>query len=91
MHEEATRIGHSSPTYESTEYALLGVDGSIELVTDQSGNIIDEQAFEAFGARKSLDWKKAILTTELSDLLINNSTHVRKIRGFTGHIVIPPF
>lgn len=82
----ATKPGSSLPNYKSIEYAHLGQDGSIEVVTNESGTIIEQQAFDAYGSRKSLDWQQKIRDWELSEILNNTANHVRVVRGFTGHL-----
>lgn len=67
------------------EYAHRDHLGSIEAVTDGNGNVLDNLAFEAFGARKAKNWTGSIPSTELDALLALESGHSRKIRGFTGH------
>jgi RHS repeat-associated protein len=67
------------------EYAHRDHLGSIEAVTDGNGNVLDNLAFEAFGARKAENWTGSIPSTELDALLALESGHSRKVRGFTGH------
>ena len=74
-----------STTAEVFEYAHRDHLGSIEVVTDDNGNILDRLAFEPFGSRKKKDWGGNISTTELDSLLGLDWDHSRKARGFTGH------
>ncbi len=67
------------------EYAHRDHLGSIEVVTDENGNKLDNLAFEPFGSRKKKDWTANITTSELDALLELDSDHTRKARGFTGH------
>ena len=67
------------------EYAHRDHIGSIEVVTDGSGNVLDQLAFEVFGSRKMADWTANISQSELDALLDLDSGHTRKARGFTGH------
>ena len=65
----------------ATEYAHRDHLGSIDSVTNQNGNLLQQLAYEPFGARKDSDWAGNIDSAELSSLL--NSLPV--VRGFTGH------
>ncbi len=67
------------------EYAHRDHLGSLELVTDGSGNVKDRLAFEPFGLRKSADWSADASATELAALLALEWDHPRKARGFAGH------
>ena len=67
------------------EYAHRDHLGSITVVTDQSGNTLDNMASELFGSRKAKDWTSNIPPAELENLLALDSGHSRKVRGFTGH------
>jgi RHS repeat-associated protein len=74
-----------SVTEEFFEYAHRDHLGSIEVVTDDNGNVLDNLAFEPFGSRKTKDWTANISSTELNALLDLDWDHARKTRGFTGH------
>lgn len=67
------------------EYAHRDHLGSIEVVTDESGNRLDNLAFDPFGSRKKPDWLANLSSSELDDLLELDWDHSRKVRGFTGH------
>ncbi|HNP64062.1 MAG TPA: RHS repeat-associated core domain-containing protein, partial [Woeseiaceae bacterium] len=67
------------------EYAHRDHLGSIEAVTDENGNKLDNLAFEPFGSRKKKDWTANISASEFSDLIELDWGHSRKVRGFTGH------
>jgi|GEM_PF-3123679 len=67
------------------EYAHHDHLGSIDVVTDASGNVLDRMAFEPFGSRKAKDWSSNISTPELAELLDLDAGHSRKARGFTAH------
>ena len=67
------------------EYAHRDHLGSIEVVTDENGNKLDNLAFEPFGSRKKKDWTANISSTEFNELLELDWDHSRKARGFTGH------
>ena len=67
------------------EYAHRDHLGSIEVVTDENGNKLDNLAFEPFGPRKKKDWTANISASEFSDLIELDWGHSRKVRGFTGH------
>jgi RHS repeat-associated protein len=72
-------------TVEFFEYAHRDHLGSIEVVTDDNGNVLDQLAFEPFGSRKKKDWTANISSTERDDLLDLDWDHARKARGFTRH------
>jgi RHS repeat-associated protein len=74
-----------SVTEEFFEYAHRDHLGSIEVVTDDNGNVLDNLAFESFGSRKTKDWTANISSTELNALLDLDWDHTRKARGFTDH------
>ncbi len=67
------------------EYAHRDHLGSIDIVTDDSGNVLDRAAFDPFGSRKRTDWLASITASELGNLLSLDTDHTRKVRGFTGH------
>ena len=67
------------------EYAHRDHLGSIEVVTDDNGNVLDKLANEPFGARQAKDWSANIPAAELDALLELDAGHSRKVRGFTGH------
>ena len=67
------------------EYAHRDHLGSIDVVTDDNGNVLDRAAFEPFGSRKRKDWTANISSMELEALLDLDTDHTRKARGFTGH------
>jgi RHS repeat-associated protein len=67
------------------EYAHRDHLGSIEVVTDENGNKLDNLAFEPFGSRKKKDWTANISTAELDVLLDLDWDHPRMVRGFTSH------
>ncbi len=79
------KIVGPSRTEEFFEYAHRDHLGSIEVVTDENGNKLDNLAFEPFGSRKKKDWTANISTAELDVLLDLDWDHPRKARGFTGH------
>jgi len=72
-------------TVEFFEYAHRDHLGSIEAVTDDNGNVLDQLAFEPFGSRKKKNWTANISASELHALLDAHSGNTRKARGFTGH------
>lgn len=67
------------------EYAHRDYLGSIEVVTDENGNKLDNLAFDPFGSRKKPDWLAKATSSELDDLLELDWGHSSKVRGFTGH------
>jgi RHS repeat-associated protein len=76
-------VGATTETF--FEYAHRDHLGSIEVVTDENGNVLDQLAIEPFGSRKAKDWASNIPTPELDALLDLAADHSRKARGFTGH------
>lgn len=67
----------------SIEYLLRDHLGSVEKVTDESGNILMTQAFDPFGERRSPTWLSAITDAETETLLA--SLDIGTSRGYTGH------
>ncbi|WP_444957144.1 RHS repeat-associated core domain-containing protein [Microbulbifer sp. ZKSA002] len=57
--------------------------GSIEKVTDESGAVILDMAFDPYGSRKKSDWAGALSKAEIETLLASQGLTTR--RGFTGH------
>ena len=57
------------------EYAHRDHLGSIEVVTDDDGHILDQLAMEPFGSRESRDWTSNIPSSELDALLDLSGGH----------------
>ena len=72
-------------TEEFIEYAHRDHLGSIDVVTDENGNVLDDLEFEPFGGRKESDWAGQISASGLSSLLERDWDRSPKIRGFTSH------
>lgn len=81
MHIAAYRSNGVQDEY--WEYLHRDHLGSVEKVTDESGLVILDTAFEPFGARRGADWQGEISEEELQDLLAAQGITTR--RGFTGH------
>jgi len=67
---------------ERIEYRHRDHLGSVEAVTDESGTLITDLAFDPFGDRREPDWSRALTSAALDLLLTDESTTAR---GFTGH------
>ncbi|WP_231758913.1 RHS repeat-associated core domain-containing protein [Microbulbifer elongatus] len=74
---------HAGGEEEFTEYLHRDHLGSIEKVTDESGNLILDTAFEPFGARRNIEWSAELTKAELDALFQAQGISTR--RGFTGH------
>jgi len=74
---------HDGGSEEFREYLHRDHLGSVEKVTDETGLVILNTAFEPFGARRGADWQSEISEQELQDLLAAQGFTTR--RGFTGH------
>ncbi|MEW5251535.1 RHS repeat-associated core domain-containing protein [Microbulbifer discodermiae] len=70
-------------TVGTLEYVHRGHLGSVEKVTDESGNVILDTAFDPFGKRRAPDWTGELSETQLEELL--NAQSLTTKRGFTGH------
>ncbi|WP_444886553.1 DUF4225 domain-containing protein [Microbulbifer sp. JMSA008] len=57
--------------------------GSIEKVTDESGAVILDTAFDPYGSRKKSDWTGTLSKVETEELLASQGLTTK--RGFTGH------
>ncbi|MFD1215711.1 RHS repeat-associated core domain-containing protein [Microbulbifer celer] len=57
--------------------------GSIEKVTDETGNIILDSSFDAFGSRRDTSWQSEISASDLESVLTAQGLTTK--RGFTGH------
>jgi RHS repeat-associated protein len=57
--------------------------GSIEKVTDESGAVILDTAFDPFGARKKSDWSGGLSKADIVELIAAQGLSTK--RGFTGH------
>lgn len=67
----------------SFEYLLRDHLGSVEKVTDETGNVLMTQAFDPFGERRSNTWLTSITDAETDALL--ETMEVATSRGYTGH------
>jgi RHS repeat-associated protein len=68
---------------ESIEYLHRDHLGSVDTITDESGDVLQTMAFEPYGARRSNDWLSNLSGSEEQSLLDGLAT--RTSRGFTGH------
>ncbi len=57
--------------------------GSVEKVTDESGNVILSSSFDAFGSRRDSTWQSEISANDLETILSSQGLTTK--RGFTGH------
>jgi len=67
---------------ERIEYRHRDHLGSVDKVTDESGNLVTDLAFDPFGDRREPDWSRALTSAALDLLLEGESTTQR---GFTDH------
>jgi RHS repeat-associated protein len=66
----------------STDKLFLYKDhlGSMDLITDKTGKVVQEMSFDAWGQRRnSANWNALSLTA------LSNFDHSRTTRGYTGH------
>ncbi|WP_444938962.1 FG-GAP-like repeat-containing protein [Microbulbifer sp. JMSA002] len=66
----------------STDKLFLYKDhlGSMDLITDKAGKVVQEMSFDAWGQRRnSANWNTLSLTA------LSNFDHSRTTRGYTGH------
>jgi len=68
-----TRSG--SQTNSDTRYLHRDHLGSIDVITDELGNVVERHSFDAFGQRRESNWQTAI----------GSLTSVITTRGYTGH------
>ncbi|MGB5441541.1 MAG: RHS repeat-associated core domain-containing protein, partial [Gammaproteobacteria bacterium] len=64
-----------SDSTERTRYLHKDHLGSTNVITDESGTIVERMSFEAFGSRRNVDWSSA------TGVIESLETH----HGFTGH------
>ncbi|MGL6162285.1 RHS repeat-associated core domain-containing protein, partial [Microbulbifer sp.] len=74
---------HDGGQEEFREYLHRDHLGSVEKITDETGLVILDTAFEPFGARRGADWQSELSEEELQELLAAQGITTR--RGFTGH------
>ncbi|MCX2795992.1 hypothetical protein OQJ62_13785 [Microbulbifer thermotolerans] len=69
----------------TAEYQYLHRDhlGSVEKVTDESGTVILDTAFDPYGGRRQSNWSGDISQQQLEELLLAQGLTTR--RGYTGH------
>lgn len=84
--EIVTATQHSGLVDTSIEYIHRDHLGSVDVVTDENGDILvpsGQYSFDAFGQRRSTNWLSALDSNEQEELLENIGIRTR--RGFTGH------
>ncbi|MDP5208636.1 hypothetical protein, partial [Microbulbifer sp. 2205BS26-8] len=66
---------------QSTDKLFLYKDhlGSMDLITDKAGKVVQEMSFDAWGQRRNTDWSALPLTA------LSSFDHSRTTRGYTGH------
>ncbi|MBB3062446.1 RHS repeat-associated core domain-containing protein [Microbulbifer rhizosphaerae] len=69
----------------TAEYQYLHRDhlGSVEKVTDESGAVILDTAFDPYGGRRQANWRGDISQQQLEELLLSQGFTTK--RGYTGH------
>ncbi|MES1940992.1 RHS repeat-associated core domain protein [Salinisphaera sp. T5B8] len=65
---------------DATRYLHRDHLGSVTAITDASGKLIEQLAYDAFGKRRNIDWQ----ADNAKDDLLYNSDYLTDI-GFTGH------
>ena len=78
---ETIHFGDNSiEDYRETHYTHKDHLGSLDVITDSTGAIIQEQSFDAWGQRRNaINWAIFILTE------LTTFDHTLTTRGFTGH------
>lgn len=56
---------------------------SVDVITNQTGNVVDGFGYDPFGKRRLENWSGDITPAELYEIITN--THLRTSRGFTDH------
>ena len=69
-------VNSKSDGANSTHYLHKDHLGSIAIITDENGLVIESQSYDAHGKRRNSDW---------SDIVGNSSPSGTTDRGFTGH------
>ena len=92
---ERTRIGASAVHVKTTPASMMATPssvfeyvhrdhlGSVEAVTDASGNELVVLGYDPYGERRDNDWTARLTETEIETLLSDHGERVS--RGFTGH------
>ena len=68
---------------ESFEYLHRDHLGGVNSITDETGHVLQQLAFEPYGSRKQSDWLSNLNGTEEQTLL--DSLNTNTSRGYTGH------
>jgi RHS repeat-associated protein len=77
---ETRTLSGGVQTGKSTHYIHRDHLGSVDVITDQSGAILQEMSFDAWGQRRN-----AITWAPLASTALTTFDHSRTTRGFTGH------
>ncbi len=78
---ETIHFGSNSvEDYRETHYLHLDHLGSLDVITDSTGAVVQEQSFDAWGQRRNaIDW------TSSTPIQLSTFDHSLTTRGFTGH------
>lgn len=74
-------VNSDNSTSDVVEYDYRNHQGSISVIADTSGNVIDNLAYDPFGGRRASDWGSDITPTALQQIETGNTTD----RGYTDH------
>ena len=83
VHVRTTPAGAMATATSAFEYAHRDHLGSVEAVTDASGNELAVLGHDPYGERRKLDWTRQLTKAEIEALL--NAHGERVSRGFTRH------
>ena len=83
VHVRTTPAGMMAMQSSVFEYAHRDHLGSVEAVTDASGNELVVLGYDPYGKRRDNDWTARLTETEIETLLGAHGERVS--RGFTGH------
>ena len=72
-----TETGLAGSTTIATSYLQRDHLGSIDVITDEAGSVLEQMSFDAWGKRRNIDWTPMVSTTAYITTLTT--------RGFTGH------
>ena len=83
VHVRTTPAGAMATATSAFEYAHRDHLGSVEAVTDASGNELAVLGHDPYGERRKLDWTRQLTKAEIEALLSGHGERVS--RGFTRH------
>ena len=77
------RTDRSSVSHKSIEYLHRDHLGSVEAVTNESGNVVRAFGFDPFGERRHEDWNRQLSPSEIDSTA--DEARTGTTRGYTGH------